>query len=105
MAKGNIFNLRGGNSDYLVISFPNKIEVIDMDGVETYKCRVIFDNECEIPKRYEKSVSGKAWCKLYDDTGAVMVVHGENVDVYRVGESGILVHAYGEMGGWVESFV
>ena len=103
--KGKYFNLKSGESNYLVISFPNKIDVIDMDGAETYKCRVIFDNECEIPNRYEKSGSGKSWCKLYDDTGAVMVVYGENVDIYRVGESGILVHAYGETEGWIESFV
>lgn len=105
MKKEKDFELKGDKVGYLVISFPNNVDVIDMGETESYKCHIIFDNERKIPECYVKCASGRTWCKLYDDTGAVVVVHGENVDIYRAGENGVIVHSYGEWNGWVESFI
>lgn len=105
MRKEKDFDLKSDKIGYFVISFPNKVDVLDMGEAENYKCHIVFDNESEIPECYAKCGSGNHWCKLYDDTGAVMVIHGENIDIYRVGERTVLVHSYGESDGWVESFV
>lgn len=93
---------RLGDSDIasLTVRFPMEAQVLHLGEDGAYKGYVVFNEETTIPDHYQKVLSGKVWCRIYDDYDLVMVVHGENIDIYRAGERGILIHATGE--AWVD---
>lgn len=93
----------------LMVLFPDVLEkgpvILDMGKAESFSCHVIFDEKDNVPSRALLCASGERWCEVKDDTGASLVVHGEYIDVYRVGGSRILIHAYGDWHGWMDTFV
>lgn len=81
-----------GSSDIasLTLRFPTKVATLDfgMDG--DYYAHFITD-DVEIPSHYEKEVSGKHWCKIYDDYGLVAIIDAKTIDFYRAGDMGVLI--------------
>ena len=60
----------------------------------SYFAYVCFGEDIEIGEHYEHFFSGKTWLKIYDDTGLVYDEYqpvGE-VDIYRAGEMGCIIH-------------
>lgn len=92
-----------GSSDFiasLTVRFPMSAEVLKMGANGSYMGYVVFNDEANIPDHYQKVLSGREWCRIYDDYDLVMVVHGETIDIYRAGDAGILIHATGS--AWVD---
>lgn len=98
--KDRTFNLGDSDIASLTVRFPMEAEVLHLGKDASYKGYVVFNDEATIPDHYQMVLSGKVWCRIYDDYDLAMVVHGETIDIYRAGEMGILIHATGE--AWVD---
>lgn len=59
-----------GTSDIaaLTVRFPSKVEILKFGEDDTYSAHFMTLDE-NIPHRYHKVMSGKHWCKIYDDGG------------------------------------
>lgn len=104
--KDKQFPLGSSDKNSLTVRYPMKAEIIRFEDEmidASYVGYVVFNDETSIPENFEKVSSGVEWCRIYDDYDCVMVVHGETIDFYRVGDEEILIHATG--GAWVDPLI
>ncbi|MDK4473092.1 hypothetical protein MWG12_04705 [Fusobacterium necrophorum] len=88
-----------GSSDVAVLTFVGCVEdypfinadVLPFGEDGIYSGYVVYNN-VEIPKHYKKEYSYKNWLKVYDDDGLQHVFEGKNIEVYRSGQRGIVIH-------------
>lgn len=89
-----------GGSDVAVLTFVGCVEeypfinanVLAFGEDESYLGDIVYNDEAEIPKHYKKEYSFKSWLKVYDDDGLQHVFKGKNIEVYRAGQRGIVIH-------------
>ena len=58
----------------------------------SYLGYIVYNDDAEIPKHYKKEYSFKSCLKIYDDDGLQHVFKGKNIEVYRAGQRGIVIH-------------
>lgn len=89
-----------GSSDVAVLTFVGCVEeypfinanVLSFGEDGIYAGYVVYNNDAEIPKHYKMEYRFKNWLKIYDDDGLQHVFNGENIEIYRAGQRGILIH-------------
>lgn len=89
-----------GGSDVAVLTFVGCVEeypfinanVLPFGEDGSYLGYIVYNDDAEIPKHYKKEYSFKSWLKVYDDDGLQHVFKGKNIEVYRAGQRGIVIH-------------
>lgn len=67
-------------------------EVLPMGSDGDYRAYIV-DGDAEIGKHYSKVATFNNWLKIYDDEGLTFTLKGEEINVYRGGESGCILQA------------
>lgn len=60
-----------------------------------YKAYIV-DEDCDIPAYYSLVSEFKTWLKVYDDRKVVCSLRAEKIKIYRAGEFGCIIQAYGK---------
>lgn len=87
-----------GSSDVasLILRAPCNVKELYFGADNDYDAYECFGDNVEIGGHYEKVFSGEYWLKIYDDRGLTYdkdrAFGFTNVDVYRAGEMGCIIH-------------